>query len=173
MPYAVELALDHAAGAEVRAIWRALEGAGIVDLARSGAEPHVSLGIWAALDLPALEAALATFARGQRPLDVVFASVETFSGGVVYLATEATAAQRDAQAELHRRVACLGTGAWAHYAPGVWVPHCTLAMDLTPAQLTIALALARRAPLPLRARLVRVAIVEFRPVREIRAFDLE
>lgn len=172
MPYAIELGLDRAAGAAVRRIWRELEDAGITYMARSGADPHVSLGIWERVDVAAFQAELAAFARTSRPLPVTFTSVGTFPGAAVYLAPEPTPALGEIHARCLARFAPLGSGAWAYYAPGAWVPHCTLAMDLTDAERATAQAIARRAPLPLHARLVRIGIVEFRPVKELCAFDL-
>ncbi len=172
MPFAIELALDPAAGATVRRIWRELEDAGITSMARSGAHPHISLGIWNALDLPACQAELAAFAREIEPIPVTLASVRTFSTGAVFLAPEANPGLAALHAGFHRRLAHLGTGAWDYYAPGLWVPHCTLATDL-PEELTrTALAIARHAPLPLTGRLDRIGIVEFRPVTQHCAFAL-
>lgn len=172
MPFAIELALDSMAGAAVRRIWRELEDTGITSMARSGAHPHVSLGIWDALDLHAAQADLAAFAREIEPIPVTLASVRTFSTGAVFLAPEAHPGLAALHAGFHRRFAHLGTGAWDDYAPGLWVPHCTLAMDLTEDLVPTALEIARRAPLPLRGQLERIGIVEFRPVRQRCAFDL-
>lgn len=172
MPFAIELALDPAAGAAVRRIWRELEDAGITSMARSGAHPHISLGIWNALDLPACQAELAAFAREIEPIPVTLASVRTFSTGAVFLAPEANPGLAALHAGFHRRFAHLGTGLWEYYAPGLWVPHCTLAMDLTEDLVPTVLEIARRAPLPLGGRLDRIGIVEFRPVTQRCAFAL-
>ncbi len=172
MPFAIELALDPTAGAVVRRIWRELEAAGITYMARSGAHPHVSLGIWDALDLPAAQAELAAFARELDPVPVTLVSVRTFATGAVFLKPEATPALAALHAGFHRRFAPLGTGAWHDYAPDLWVPHCTLAMDLTEELMPPALTIARRAPLPFNGHLERIGIVAFRPVKQLCAFDL-
>ncbi|HEV8585192.1 MAG TPA: hypothetical protein VGT02_09510 [Methylomirabilota bacterium] len=77
---------------------------------------------------------------------------------------ELAAALLEAQADCHRRLAAFGRGPWAYYAPGAWVPHCTLVQEAG-AGLDRALAVARRAALPRRGRLERAELVEFRPVR--------
>ena len=172
MPFAIELALDPAASAVVRCIWRELEAAGITYMARSGAHPHISFGIWEALDLPVAQAELAVVAREIEPLPVTLASVRRFTTGAVFLAPELTSELTELHARFHRRFARFGTGAWEHYAPGLWVPHCTLAMDLTEDLMPMALEIARRVPLPLGGRLERIGIVAFRPVTQLCAFDL-
>jgi 2'-5' RNA ligase len=167
MPYALALALDDASARVVRALWRDVADAGFPWMAESGANPHVSLAIWDEIDRDAMPTRLERFAAETPAIDVVFPRVGTFdSAGVVYLEPEVGARLREVHAQCRRAFADLGRGAWPHYAPGVWVPHCTLAMDFGAALDRIA-AGARRAALPLRGRLERAEIVEFRPVRHL------
>lgn len=167
MPYAVELALDPTATAAVRRVWRELEDAGITYMARAGARPHVSLGIWETLDHAAFEAELTQFAAETPPLPITLASVGLFPAVAVFLAPTVTRELLGLHAGFHRRVERLGTSPWRHYAPGAWVPHCTLATDLGHDQFEPALGIARRVALPLECRLVEIGIVEFRPVRQL------
>ncbi len=170
MPYAVALVLDPEAGAEVRRIWWALEDAGIASAARRGADPHLSVGIWETLDLGAIEGEIVEVARSTAPPGVTFGRVDTFPHGAVFLAPREPAALLALHVDVHRRIGRLAPGAWAHYVPGAWVPHCTLATHLTRAELEAALPIARRAPLPIRARLTRLAVIEFPPARELGGF---
>lgn len=166
MPYALELALDEATAAVVRGVWRDLAAAGFPFMAESGPNPHVSLAIWDTIDHVGLEDALIGFAAATAPIDVIFARGETFpSTGVVFLAPDLDEHLLRVHARCHERFAALGHGAWAHYAPGCWAPHCTLAQDLDAGQITTALAIAAKIPSPLRGRLERVELVEFRPAR--------
>ena len=167
MPYALALALDDAAARVVRALWRDVADAGFPWMAESGANPHVSLAIWDAIDRDAMLARLPRFAAETPAIDAVFPRIGTFDeAGVVFLAPEVGARLREVHAHCHRAFADLGRGAWPHYASGAWVPHCTLAMDAG-AALDRITALARRAPLPLHGRLERAELVEFRPVRRL------
>jgi len=167
MPYAVELALDPITTGAVRRVWRELADAGIGYMAGSGAHPHVSFGIWETLDLARADAELTRFAAETPPIDLRLASVGLFPGVAVYLAPVVTEDLLGLHASLHRRIDCFGAGAWENYREGVWVPHCTLAMDLEANQFGTALALAGRVGLPIQCRLVDIGIVEFRPVRQV------
>ena len=157
MPYALELAVDGAAAA-VRRVWRELDDAGISYMARSGARP---------IDRAAFESELTRVAAETAPLPITLASVGLFPTVAVFLAPTVTAELLDLHADVHRRFRHLGTAPWRYYAPGVWVPHCTLASDLAPDQFATALEIARRARLPLECRLVEIGIVEFRPVNQL------
>lgn len=172
MPYAIELALDPAAAAVVRRVWRELDEAGMTYMARSGARPHISLGVWETLDRAGFEAELARFAGETSPIAITLASVGFFPGAAVFLAPTVTTGLLDLHAGFHRRFERLGTSPWNYHAPGVWVPHCTLAMDLAEDRVGAALEIAGRAPLPLPGRLEQIGIVEFRPVTQLFSCDL-
>jgi len=167
MPYAIELALDPDSAAVVRRVWQELAVAGMEYMAASGAQPHVSLGIWESIDRDRAEAELARFAAETPPVRITFASVGLFPRVAVFLAPTVTADLLELHAGFHARFARLGEAPWAHYRPSVWVPHCTLAMDLSADRFGDALAIAGHTPLPLEARLVEVGIVEFRPVKQL------
>ena len=167
MPYAVELALDAAAAAEVRRVWRELDDAGTGYMARSGVRPHVTLGIWDTLELEGAEAELSALAAEIAPVRLIFASVGLFPGVAIFLAPTVTAELLDLHAGFHRRFGRLGRASWDHYRPGSWVPHCTLATDLEPDRFGSALAIAGRVGLPLECRLVEIGIVQFRPVKQL------
>jgi len=167
MPYAVELGLDDRAAAVVRRLWHDLEDAGIVYMARSGARPHVSIGIWDSLDRDAAAAELTRFAAETTPLPITLASVGFFPQVAIFLAPTVTSALLDLQAGLHARLGRVGAAPWEHYRPGAWVPHCTLATDFMAEQFPRALEIARRVALPVACRLVEIGIVEFRPVKQL------
>ena len=167
MPYAVELALDDQAGAVVRGVWRTLSGIGVTWMEDSGAEPHVSLGIWETIDRARFEAELARFAAETPPISVTFEAVGMFPGSAIYLRPVENRQLADTQQRLHDRFGMLGGGAWQYYLPGTWVPHCTIAMEFPADRTAEARTIVERLPLPLTGRLVSAALIEFRPVREL------
>jgi 2'-5' RNA ligase len=167
MPYALELALDEHAAAVVRRLWHDLEDAGIVHMARSGARPHLSVGIWDHLDRDGADTELTRFATDTAPVPITLASVGFFPQVAIFLAPTVTPALLELQAGLHARFSRVATAPWEHYLPGAWVPHCTLATDFTAEQFTGALEIVRRVALPIACRLVEIGIVEFRPVKQL------
>jgi len=166
MAFAVELALDRDSAGPVRALWRRMAEAGIRFMAESGADPHVSLAIWDRLSLEHAIAEVTVLAAATPPMPVTFSEVRAFGTEVLYLACEPSARLTELQRVVQARFAPLGDGPWEHYKPTAWVPHCTLAMDLGPMTAATALAVAATLPLPSSSRLDRMAVVQFRPVRE-------
>lgn len=165
MAHALELFFEAAADAEVRALWQRLQEAGVPSLAghsHGRHRPHVSLAVageipvrtrdalardLALLTLPDLWLyTLGTFPTGQNAL---------FLGAVVD--TELLAVHSAAHDALAGRV----RQPWAYYLPGAWVPHCTLAQDLTTEQLADGMR-ALHPVRPIRATVAELGITDTR-----------
>lgn len=164
MPFALTLRLHDTAAAAVRRMWEALAARGLsTDSLDLGYPAHLTLAIHPdTADAAALAAAADGWALA-RP--IAFAGFGLFPGApsVLFLAPVPDAALLGAHADLHRR---LPPGGHAHYAPGAWVPHATLAADLPDAAPALA-ALAGMA-LPPAAPPASVDLVRFRPVEVLR-----
>ena len=170
MGFAVELHLDEASAAVVRSLWRRLAAAPIGAAPHgAGARPHVTLAVADGLDLPAAERLIADLARSTRPLPVTFSSLGVFATdpAVLFLAPVVTRELLRLHKQFHAHFGAVADRPWPYYAPGAWVPHCTLAERFPRASLGLAAATAAEAvALPLAGRLDRVGIVQFRPVQE-------
>lgn len=86
--------------------------------------------------------------------------------GVAFLGVTPTRSLIDVHTDLHVRVATLASGTvWSLYQPGVWVPHCTLAMRVPDAAVSHLLSLAHAVNLPIEAAVVEVGLVEIESER--------
>lgn len=107
--------------------------------------------------------ALERFVATQAALAVPFVGIGAFlaPARVLWAAPRVDRTLLDLQATL------LQTLAWPahpHYAPGSWVPHCTLAEDLTEDAFARAARLVAAHWQPTTATLGRIDLVRFRPV---------
>jgi 2'-5' RNA ligase len=173
--YAVELFFDPSADAAVRSIWRSLADGGVPSAIQDmGSHPHVSVAVTDELDVARFRPVLESLARETPALELALASVGLFptSEGVVFLAPAVTRPLLDFHAQFHAQFQQFGGRSWPYYLPGNWVPHCTLAMGVSRESLPEALHLCLEAPLPIRGRIVQAALVEYRPVNVLYAFDL-
>jgi 2'-5' RNA ligase len=126
----------------------------------------VTLAVADGLDLPAAERLVADLARTTRPVPVAFSSLGAFATdpAVLFLAPVVSAELLRVHEQLQARFAAVADRPLPYYAPGAWVPHCTLAERIPRANLGLAVAAAAEADvLPLAGTLDRVGIVEFRP----------
>lgn len=175
MPIAVEMMLDSATDALVRQTWRKLAQAGVSsDMAESGWDPHVTLGVYDDLNVSAATEQLAACACDTQQITTTLASVGVFprKASVLFIAPIVTHDLLALHERIHRILEPLATHPWEYYQPGRWVPHCTLATDLEPERVTPAFEIARQIALPRPVRLKRIAIVRFRPVAHLSAVDL-
>jgi 2'-5' RNA ligase len=164
MAYAITLRLDATASAMVEAMWQVLASRKLSDEATGlGYFPHLTLAVFAESANPErLLTAAQEWAAQWPEMPTTFASLGLFPGrpSTLFLAPIVTP-------ELLQRHAALVTSLAAepidpNYRCGQFVPHVTLASDLTdPAA---AVAALNRAPLPIRAVLNRLDVVRFRPV---------
>ena len=172
MPFAVELTLDRETARPVRRTWRRLAKAGVRFMSDSGADPHVTLGVWDSLVIDRCVEVVAALARVTAPLPLSFTAVRTFGTGVIFLAPTPSRRLAALQARVWGGIDAFAVGAWPNYTAGQWVPHCTLAMELGTVDVEAALAIANTFALPLHGHGDRLSIVEFRPVRERHTFPL-
>jgi 2'-5' RNA ligase len=175
MPVAVELFLDEPSAAVVRQIWKDVAEAGVsAYLHQSGIRPHLTLAVGKDVDEPRVTAALEEWAAATDPFPVTFGGLGLTTGELanVYLTAIVTRNLLDQHEALQQRLRGLFDAPWERYTPGHWVPHCTLAERVPPDLLGRMLEVARRAPLPLTARLAEIGLVDFGPLRQRVTFNL-
>ena len=162
MAHAIEMFLDLDADRAVRAWWRELSALGLPSLetrTHRQHRPHVSLTVMtsaAHLDLSHVRQVLAG-----SELHLRLASVGVFPGpeGVLFLGVVVTPELLALHRELHQCVAPDAVELWPYYEPGLWVPHCTLALGLDDEQCGTAVR-ALRTFQPVEARVVAVGLTD-------------
>lgn len=161
MALAVCLLLDSRAEAAVRRLWDRLEERGIASLAshtHGRHVPHVSLAVLRSWELDDVYDAFDTLPDGGA-IDLHFDGIGTFRRGRTWLISAVTA---DLVARQERVVDALrASGADLHrnYAPGAWIPHCTISPRVHLADLGV-LAATVYDVLPLQARVEQAALIE-------------
>jgi hypothetical protein len=125
---AIELYFEPDTERRFRALWTALDAAGVPSLAdhtHRRHRPHLSLAV---ADEFAPEPTAA--ALGVLPLQVAlsFQYAGQFPGGVLWLGPAPTEALLALQREAVARLDAAEIPIWPLYRPDVWVPHSTLSM---------------------------------------------
>jgi 2'-5' RNA ligase len=137
MGHAVELLFEPAAEAEIKDVWARLEAAGVPSLAsrtHRRHRPHISLTVAERIDTDQLQGASDSLSATH--LDVTLYAPAVFPRpGVLYLSVIPTLpllrVHEEVQAALTDSMLAPRDG----YSVGGWMPHCTLAQDLTRAEL--------------------------------------
>ncbi len=124
-----DLPTDRRIRQEMQHLWQLADLPGQAD-----SLPHISLVPTKADDCDGVIQSVHSALSGHPPLDVRFSHLGYFGSGVVYLGVTPSASLLD----LHRQVfEASSPGADApwidYYRPDCWVPHCTLAMQVSKA----------------------------------------
>jgi hypothetical protein len=151
----LEFFFDGEADAAVRGLWRRLAEAGVPSPARH--RPRVTFA--AARTIPAGTRAALREDLALLSIPALWLStLAAFDGALVLTAvvdTELLAVHSAVHDVLAKRVRQPA----AYYLPGSWIPHCTLAEHLEPAQMTTGFA-ALYPVGSIRARITEIAVVD-------------
>ena len=165
MPFAVEMYMDAGSEASIRRMWEALAEGGVKSaMLDAGYRPHVSLGVCEEL-VDGLARELSSFADGLSPFALTLSSIGLFpsSAGVIFLGVTPTQKLLDVNGAFHQFFGKYAKAQREHYQIGKWVPHCTLAFDLSDGMLAEAIAVCRRMPLPIHSRIEEIGVAEVSP----------
>lgn len=103
---------------------------------------------------------------------IQFSFLGLFSGNgrTLFLGATPLAELLSLHGALHGCVQAAGAEQAAFIVPGRFVPHCTLAANLSEEQVARALAAAREIPLPLGAAVASLQLVEYFPAVTVETF---
>jgi 2'-5' RNA ligase len=137
MGQAVELLFDPTTEAAIKGVWDELETSGVPSLAsrtHRRHRPHISLTVAERIDAAQLHGARECLAATH--LDVTLYAPGVFPRpGVLYLSVVPTLALLRLHEDVHAALRDSMVAPRDGYSVGGWMPHCTLAQDLTRAQL--------------------------------------
>jgi len=176
VPYAVILYLDPETEAAVRSLWERMGQAGIShSLLETGACPHVTCAVYDDMDLDRCRPVVAREAQALAGFSIHFPFLGAFNSreSVVFLGAAMSPELVAVHGAIHRVLRTCGYQSWAHYLPGNWVPHCTLARHLASDQIPDAIAGAQELTLPVKGRIDRVGLVVFPPIRTAGTYILD
>lgn len=163
MAQALEFFFDGEADAAVRGLWRRLEDAGVPSLAtrtHGRHRPHVTFALASAIPQRTRDALRDDLRLLSIP-QLWLSTLSAFSANdtVLMLAAVVDTELLAVHSAVHDVLAGKVRQPSAYYLPGSWVPHCTLAQAVDPAQVTAGFA-ALYPVEPIRARVSEIAVVD-------------
>ncbi len=146
MALAINIRADNGSADEIEKLW---DQVGAFEDAPSmralGYRPHLTFAIYdsPAIDQMTVGTAMRDAIAGQAQLRIAFCRISWFAGPPLVLWAEPAA--DEALARIHRSISASIDPAYcrAHYRPGAWTPHCTLAMHIAEARRDDAIRFAR------------------------------
>jgi 2'-5' RNA ligase len=178
LAYAVEMYFDVLTDSTVRGMWQSIATAGVPSpMLVGGYRPHVTLAVYDALKDDGWFASTLEVLAGVAPsIQLTLGSYGIFptAEGVLFLGVTVTDALQELHSSFHAWFADYKVGLRGYYAPDHWIPHCTLGLGLSVAQMTAAIEACAGVALPLTAKVTSFGLVEVsrERYREIAEFAL-
>ncbi len=154
--FAVVLYLDHRSDRQVRSIWTALDGRGVVSAGTEHVDdrPHVTLAVFDDCAPDVVVPSLRDPLDDVSEIPLVLGSVGFFlsAKAPAFLGVVPSKQLLSVHAAVQTVIAPLVTGNSEHYEQRNWLPHCTLAMGAPPDATGVIVNAVSGFDLPIRAR---------------------
>lgn len=174
--FAVELYFDIETENVIRGFREKVYAAGVEPvIGKMGDRPHVTLALFSEVDLPCLEELCRDFANQLSTFPVALPAVGTFptAENVLFLSPVPTLQLLQVHQDFHNRLKCAHLHSSTYYHPGKWVPHCTLEIELSDAQFSLAFTTAHALFTPIKGKYASLGIVSFRPIQYLAEYQLQ
>ncbi|MBD7969245.1 2'-5' RNA ligase family protein [Paenibacillus gallinarum] len=162
--YAVELFFEEEFEKYVKNIWKGLKDQNIssnmYDI--SYLKPHITMAVYS--DIPSIESIcrrLSTYFDSVIELELKFDVLASFpTTGTLFIDPTVTEDLLKMHKKYHAEFSDLFEFSNPYYIPNNWVPHCTLAIRLSPEQILDAMKYCYKDFVPLRSKVIEVGIVK-------------
>ncbi|GGE67156.1 2'-5' RNA ligase family protein [Priestia taiwanensis] len=125
-----------------------------------GIRPHVTLATYHKLPLHRIPIYIQTFCQMTRPLPILFSALSSFPpGGTLFLAPTVTIELLNMHTSYHSVCRSFADIEHSLYNPQNWVPHCTLANNLTQRELKDAFAYCSEQFSPIEVTITSIGLV--------------
>lgn len=173
MPYAVELYFDKESNNHIRNILNFLKNNNIPLDEKT--EPHISLALYNDLyDENKFLKELYDFSLNIQSFKISFSSIGIFltEESVLFFAPVVTKNLLNIHKKYHNTFSQYNYNTIEYYKPNNWVPHCTIAMNLTESQLTNAVEKIKDIFIPFSCNIVGIGLLKFLPNKKIKEFNI-
>ena len=165
----VELFFDASSESRIRDLSNQFASFGSPIIRESSVRPHITLLACDSMDVTTASTFLERIATITPSFAVSLGSFGLFPAPlpVAFLAPKVTSDLLALQARIFAEFSSLAAGCSSLYSPEQWIPHCTLALELSPQHLGFALDACRTFGLPLACIASEIGLVEYSPCRQL------
>jgi hypothetical protein len=160
------LYFDPQTDAAIRGVWQQIDDAGLPsNMLKFNYPPHMTVLTCEEADIDGLRPLLVDFIASYPPVPVRFHSVATFNaeGGIIYLAPVTDLPLLNLHASLWELISPHTRNSNLLYAPGYWVPHITMNMEVPEEKIGAVMDALLRADLPREGLFTALFIADFMP----------
>jgi 2'-5' RNA ligase len=161
--YWVAAIFDYKTEQTIKGIWNELREASIsfyADEIKDG-RPHLTLASYSSLDEDKYIEGMKVLYKDKRAIDISFNTLGTFLNyGSLFFAPTMTSELFDLHQSHHHFFQAYNHTANSLYLPGKWIPHCTLANNLQPDQMSEAFTFCLERNDTITGRITEIALIE-------------
>ncbi len=175
MPYAVVLYFDKQSGNTIKKVWESINASGMTaNMQEAGIYPHITLAVFDQLACQPCESTLAELAAHTHliPLQLHHLGIFSHPEPVVFVAPIPTIELLMFHQAVIQTLSVDGAAPRDIYQPGVWIPHCTLAIGFEQGKFPEMIELSMGLELPLDISIEQIGVVEYQPLKDIFKYDL-
>ena len=175
MPYAVLLYFDDDSGKPINEIWAKINSLGFsVNMDEAGIRPHITLAVYDQLTCQPCENRLAELASHTHRISLKMSYLGLFTEPepVIFAAPIPTRELITFHQDVITALASDGNIPRDIHQPGVWIPHCTLAIGFEKNRLNELIDLSLTLKFPFNIGAVKIGVVEYQPLKDLFSYDL-
>jgi 2'-5' RNA ligase len=175
MPHAVVLYFKEEHEKKFLKIWGSLASEHLsTNLVKAEIRPHITLAIFDELNCKPCEPQIKDIASQTPPLDIQITHLGLFTkpDPVVFAAPTFTQNFLNFHSYIHDVLVTESKNPWEMYLPGMWVPHCTLALGFKFKDLGRIFEKCLDLDLPMNIKADQVGVVEFQPMKDVYKYRL-
>ncbi len=176
MGYAIELYFNFQFEEKIHFLWDELSEAGVPSiLQRIGSRPHLSLAVMESCDEVLVSELLGKFIKKFPKFFIEFPAISLIPGEqqAVFLTPVPNLLILEMQRALFHILVKNGYFPYGRYEPNKWLPHCSISKELSSSDALKTTEICQNSSVTGMAKVIEAGIVEFRPRREIKTFNLK
>jgi len=175
MSFAVSIYFDPKIENQIKEIWRSFDTANLPNHKERTFRPHITLCIYEEINCADCECKINEVSSQFILPAINFDHLGIFNGveKVLFLAPTPNEHLLAMQRKVFHMLSTFVRKPWKMYEPDMWVPHCTLANDLSEKELKKAIEIALAIQLPIHTGISQIGIVEFDPIQPVFQVDIK
>jgi len=176
MQYSIEFGFDSLSSTQIVQLWKKVSRAGFFNPTyEANGTPHISLAIYDHIKLDKYVNIIGVFSREIQNIKISFSDIEVFRGeeSAVYLSLSPQSELFDLQKKLVDLLSEYSDQLSENYKLEKWIPHCSVAKELSNNSVGQVTSLCRSFNFPLEATINTISLVEFRPRKVLHSMPLK
>lgn len=134
--------------------------------------PHVSLTVFSKENETGIQSIIMDFAKGLNHFDIEFNSIAVFNPYVIFLAPVVTSYLINLSSDITSKISPVASKMNDYYLPNQWVPHMALGVKMNAEELLKAFNTLQREFQPFYGKVIKIALAECEPYREVFCLSL-